>query len=115
MMKSRGIVLITVLGLIFIPAVLYAQKPPPNRVAIEQANTDLDSLARELANLVAEPGFRGFLRAEIAKSKNREQILELDRFLERAGKQKGAPKELGKYRDKARGIDNRIKNSNLNA
>jgi hypothetical protein len=98
-----------------IPPVTIAQQPAPNAAALQQANTDLNSLAQELATLLAEPGFRGFLRSEIAKSKNRENIVELDKFLDKAARQQGAPKGLAKYRDRARGIDTRIKNSHLNA
>ena len=83
--------------------------------AMQAADADLEKLTKELAMLVAEPGFRGFLRSEIAKSKNRENILELDKFLARASKRSGARPALGKFQNGARGVNDRIKNSNLSA
>ena len=76
-----------------------AAEPADTAEAQQQANADLDTMARELAKLAATPGFRGFVRSEIAKSKNRESILELDRFLERAARKRGAPPGLSKFRE----------------
>lgn len=64
-----------------------------------QINADLDVMARELAKLAASPGFRGFVRSEIAKSKGRENILELQRFLERAAARRDSPPGLAKFRE----------------
>jgi hypothetical protein len=58
---------------------------------IDEANADLDEMARALAQMSRAPSFRGFIRSEIAKSKNRENIVSLDRFLERAARQQGMP------------------------
>lgn len=57
----------------------------------KQANAELEDMAKEIAALCNHPGFLGFLRSEIVKSKNREQIIELDNFLDRAAKQQGMP------------------------
>ena len=65
------------------------------------ANADLDVIAKDIAVLCAQPGFRGFLRSEISKSKNRENIIELDKFLDRASKQKNMPPGLAKAKNDA--------------
>ncbi|MBN2569003.1 MAG: DUF3103 family protein [Deltaproteobacteria bacterium] len=77
------------------------------------ANDDLDVLAQEIAKLCTQPGFRGFLRSEIAKSKNRENIVELDKFLSKAQKQKNMPPGLAKVRDTAQKAKGRLKASGL--
>ncbi len=71
---------------------------PSWAVDVAAANADMDEMTKALAELAGTPGFRGFLRSEIAKSKNRENILELDRFLERAARQKNPPPGLAKLR-----------------
>ena len=52
----------------------------------DDLNADIESLTEAISTLCSEPGFRGFLRSEMSKSKNSEQILELDKFLDRATK-----------------------------
>jgi len=47
-----------------------------------EINRNLDLLASDMARALAHPGFRGLVRAQIAKSKHREQILELETLLE---------------------------------
>lgn len=73
------------------------------------AKAELDSLAEELALLLKEPGFRGFLRSEIAQSRNREGIIELDKFLDRASKRPGAPPGLAKAGQTARSVSSKVK------
>jgi hypothetical protein len=68
----------------------------------QQANAELELMAQDIAQLCTTPGFRGFLRSEIAKSKNRENIIELDKFLDRATKQKNMPPGLTKISGKIR-------------
>lgn len=63
----------------------------------QEANQDLDEMARELAKLAATPGFRGFIRSEIAQSRNREAIVELDAFIERASRRPDAPPGLSQF------------------
>jgi hypothetical protein len=79
-----------------------AQPLPDEAAKMAQANADLDRLAQDLIKLVTHPGFRGFLRSEIAQSKNRKNILEVDKFLERALRGGGMPPELAKFRNFAR-------------
>jgi hypothetical protein len=105
-MKYTTMCIYLFFSLISVPVVSFAQPPADHDARVQAANTDLDVLARELAKLCATPGFRGFLRSEIARSKNREGILPLEKFLERASRRPDAPPGLAKYRDftaKARG------------
>lgn len=74
-----------------------------------RAQATLDDLAQELAQLVAEPGFRGFLRSEIAQSKNRENIIELDEFLDRASKRPDAPPGLTEFVQSAKDAATQVK------
>lgn len=82
---------------------------PEDQQKLDQINADLDSMAQQLAALTAAPGFRGFLRSEISKSKNRESILSLDRFLERAAKQRNPPPGLAKLDKLNRTSKGRVK------
>lgn len=70
--------------------------------ARKEINSELEGLAKDMASLLGHPGFRGLLRSELARSKNREQILESDTFLDKAAGQKGAPPGLQKLRDRAK-------------
>lgn len=112
-MKITRIVLI--LGLVVLLSVGMVLAQPPGDLAAKkkQANADLDAMAQEVSKLVTHPGFRGFLRSEIAKSKNRENILELDKFLDRASKQKGMPPGLAKLKDYAGKAKGRLKASGI--
>ena len=77
-----------------------AEMPPEDRAKqMQAANADLDMLAQEIAKLCSSPGFREFLRSNISKSKNRENIIELDKFLDRALEQAQMPPELDKVKD----------------
>ena len=73
----------------------------------------MDNLAREIAKLVSHPGFRGFVRSEIAKSKNAESIVDLNRFLERAAKQKNMPPGLAKFKESASAAKGRMKGTEI--
>jgi hypothetical protein len=79
----------------------------------QQANAELELMAKDIAQLCATPGFRGFLRSEIAKSKNREGIIELDKFLDRAAKQKNIPPGLNQVAGKMKEAKGRHKAMNL--
>ena len=99
----------------FASTMLFAQQATPDIERMQQANADLDKMTQELATLVAQPGFRGFLRSEIAKSKNTEKILELDKFLDRASKQKKMPPGLIKFKDSAQKAKQRLEASGVSA
>lgn len=79
----------------------------------QQANVELELMAQDIAALCTEPGFRGFLRSEMSKSKNRENIIELDKFLDRASKQKNMPPGLTKISGKIRDAKVRHKKMDL--
>jgi hypothetical protein len=98
----------------FSSSVLSAEMPPEIRAKkMQEANADLDMLAQEVAKLCSQPGFRGFLRSEIAKSKNRENIVELDKFLDRAQRQQGMPPGLAKAKNNAQQAKGRLKSSGI--
>ncbi len=94
---------------ISMPAGMVPAQPEKAAAMKQQANADLDNLAKELAKLCSQPGFRGFLRSEIKKSRNRENIIELDKFLDRAAKQKDIPPGLKKFKDSALKAKARLK------
>lgn len=79
----------------------------------QQANKELELMTKDIATLCSQPGFRGFLRSEMAKSKNREGIIELDKFLDRATKQKGMPPELTNVAKNVKDAKGRHKAMNL--
>lgn len=101
-------------SLVSLPRIARAEMPPEAAREVQIANADLDELAREIAKLCAEPGFRGFLRSEIAKSKNRENILELSKFLDKAQRQRDMPPGLAKVRDITGRAKGRLKTSGIN-
>ena len=69
-----------------------SQKPSPEMVVkMKAANTELNKLAWETAQRLMHPGFRGLIRAQIAKSKKREHILEFEGFLNKTVGGPGAP------------------------
>ena len=76
---------------------------------IEQANAELDKMAKDLAASLSHPGFRGHLKSEIAKSKNRENILEFEKFLGKAKGRKEMPPGLAKMKDDVGKANGRIK------
>ncbi len=94
--------------LLGLPSGLLAQGQSPAAL-----NSELEGLAQQLAQLVAEPGFRGFLRSEIAKSRNRENIVELDKFLARASRRPDVPPGLAAFRQSARGVGSKLKFGDL--
>lgn len=96
MYYKLGIMVAISLALSVTPHITFGAVPADSDELQRQINADLDGMAQQLATLTATPGFRGFLRSEIAKSKNRESILSLDRFLEKAAKQRNTPPGLAK-------------------
>jgi len=103
-MRECRLMVIGFLAMFFSAGMAFAVTP-----AEQQANAELESMAKDIAQLSATPGFRGFLRSEIAQSKNRENIVELDEFLSRAMKQKNMPPGLDKLQNKARNAKGRVK------
>jgi len=87
-----------------------ALKAAQKRIEI---NKQLEETAKEMAKLLAHPGFRGILQSEIAKSKNREKILMANAFLERTAGKKDSPPGLQKLRDKANKARGLIKTSGV--
>jgi hypothetical protein len=100
-----------VAALLVFPSLPIAQESTAEEV--KRANTDLEEIAKNIATLCAQPGFRGFLRSEIAQSKNRESILELDKFLDRASKQKNMPPGLRKAKENASKTIDRLSSKGL--
>ena len=83
-------------------------QPASASSSVQQANADLDVMARELAKLASHPGFRGYIRSEIAKSKNRENIVDLEKFLARASTQRNMPPGLDQLREFSNGARSRV-------
>jgi hypothetical protein len=85
----------------------------PAEVAKEEAaiNSELEAVAREIMELLQHPGFRGQLRGEINSAKTSENILVLDKFLEKVSKQKNAPPGLAKARAAFDNANKKLKNS----
>lgn len=90
-----------------------AQAPANVANNMKQVNKDLEDLTKAISQLLKHPGFRGYLRSAIAQSKNREKILDLDEFLDRATKQSKMPPGLAKLKDEARKVRGKIKSSKL--
>lgn len=117
-MSSRVTFPILALLLVLCSSTLYGQKSVPEpsdtplsveqQMNIEKANAELDKVAKEIAQTLSHPGFRGLVRSEIAKSKNRENIVELEGFLEKAGKQKKVPPGLAKLKENTKNAKSRI-------
>jgi hypothetical protein len=78
-----------------------AKDSPSYQLALKQAeaNAQLDSLAKGLAGLLSEPGFRGHVRSTIAQSKNSENIVELEDFLAKAVQKTDLPPGVKKLND----------------
>lgn len=91
----------------------------PNMTAYEMkvmmANEDLDEMAKQVAQFCKAGTFRTFVRTSIAKSKNTEQILVFNDFLDRAVKQKSMPAGLPQFRSFAHKAKGRLKASGLNS
>jgi hypothetical protein len=64
----------------------------------KEINAEFDRLAKGLAESLANPHLRNYLRKQIKESRKREKILRLDKFLEGATKEKNIPEQA-----KARG------------
>ncbi|OGC90163.1 MAG: hypothetical protein A2W25_17475 [candidate division Zixibacteria bacterium RBG_16_53_22] len=98
--------LLTLMFLSFKPEQILGQAPerPANgggdSLVSVTVNAELDGRAKELAALLADPGIRNHLRAEIKRSSRREQIIFLDEFLASASKLSGqSDKVRGKCDD----------------
>ena len=88
---------------------------PATAANVDQSNADLDEMARAIAQMAKAPGFRGFIRSEIARSKNRENIVSLERFLDRAARQKGMPTGIAKLQQTRQRAQQRINQINAEA
>lgn len=114
-MRSLRTIIIVTLAMALSVGMALAQPPQDLAKKTQQGNADLDRLAQDLSKLLTHQGFRGYLRSAIVKSKNRENILELDKFLDRAVKSSGMPPGLMKFKDSARNVQGRMKASGLTA
>lgn len=107
------------LGCLFALMMAFSFKSEPNRTAYEMkvmmANEDLDQMAREVAKLCKAGTFRTFVRRSITKSRNTEQILVFNDFLDLAVKQKSMPTGLSQFRSFASKAKERLKASGLNS
>lgn len=112
-MKFIKSILILFVAIVLLPGVSVAQQPPDVAAKMRQANADIESMVIDIAALCQQPGFLGFLRSEIAKSKNRENIIELDKFLDRASKQKNMPPGLANLKNKNMNAKGRLKASGI--
>jgi hypothetical protein len=113
-MKYIKLILFLAVTISFFSTPLFAQQPVQNNAAIQQANAELNDLAAQLAMMIKKPGFRGFLRSEIVKSKNSEGIVELDKFLNRAAHRPDVPPGLTKATNSAQKIAQKSKMSGIN-
>jgi len=112
-MVRRTAISIVVLTVVLSTGLLLAQLPQDAAAKRQQVNADLNKLAKEMAKSLGHPGFRGLLHAEIAQSKNREQILELEQFLGRSVGRPEAPPGLMQLQETARQTRARIKASGV--
>ena len=82
-----------------------------------EVTTTIDDLAKDLAALLANPGIRNQLRADINRSIKREKIVSLDEFLANASRVAGLPEQSrGKANDalnKARTAKQRFSQPNI--
>ena len=91
------------LCLVLTPVALFAQPDEQEHAArMRQANTELNALSSDLAKALGHPGFRGLIRAEIAKAKTREHIVKLDGVLGKASRGPNVPPGLQKLQDASR-------------
>ena len=92
------------------------QVSAPSQLPAE-VTTTIDDLAKDLAALLANPGIRNQLRADINRSIKREKIVFLDEFLANATKIAGLPEQArGKANDasnKARTAKQRFSQPNI--
>jgi hypothetical protein len=58
-----------------------------------EINVELDRLAKGMAESLADPHFRNYLRKQIKDSQKREKILRLEQFLDKAAKDKDMPEK----------------------
>ena len=113
--------LITVLGIFILINPTFAQaadsetQTEAKKLISEQnvINQQLDEMTKALSKAAAQPSFRGFLRSEIAKSKNKENILDLDKFLDRAKGRQDAPPGLAKLHDSTKKTKEKLKSSGI--
>jgi len=111
---TKVLLLILVLA-IALPASVQRTKDQAQQTAQKkkEINSHLEMLAKEMAQALAHPGFRGLLQSEIAKSKNREQILESKTFLGKAVGQREVPPGLQKLRDRGKKTRELIRTSGI--
>lgn len=109
------VLLLILLFAVALPASVQRTKEQGQQIAQKkkEINSQLEMLAKDMAQALAHPGFRGLLQSEIAKSKNRERILESKTFLEKAVGQSGAPPGLQKLRDNGKKTRELIRTSGI--
>jgi hypothetical protein len=77
--------------------------------AVHDGNAELDAIARMVAESLRQPGFRGLVRSEVAQSKKREHIVELEDFLARAAKRGNASQSVKKLHEHTGKAKHKIK------
>jgi len=110
---ATKVLLLILLLAIALPASVQRTKEQGQQIAQKkkEINSQLEMFAKEMMQALEHPGFRGLLQSEIAKSKNREQILESQTFLGKAVGQREAPPGLQKLRDRDKKTRELIKTS----
>jgi len=104
-MNRKWIVFLLPLCLGGTPVTLTAQpdaQEQEHAARMRQANAELNALSSDLAKALGHPGFRGLIRAEIAKANTREHIVKLDAVLGKAGHGPNAPPGLQHLKDASR-------------
>ena len=109
------VLLLILLFAVALPASIQRTEEQGQQIAQKkkEINSQLEMLAKEMAQILGHPGFRGFLQSEIAKSKNREKILESKSFFEKAIGQKDPPPGLQKLRGNDKKTRELIKTSGI--
>lgn len=112
---ATKVLLLILLLAIALPASVQRTKDQGQQTAQKkkEINSQLEMLAKEMAQALGHPGFRGLLQSEIAKSKNREQILESKIFLGKAVGQREAAPGLQKLRDRDKKTRELIRTSGI--
>lgn len=107
------------LGCLFALLLAFSFDSRPNMATYEMkvmmANKDMDQMAQQLAKFCKQGTFRSYVRNSVTKSKNTEQILVFNDFLDLAVKQKSMPADLPQFRSFASKAKGRLKASGLNS
>jgi hypothetical protein len=83
-----------------------AQEAQQDVASVEEIHSELDALAKSLAQSLSAPGYRQALLAHMKKSKTREKILRMHEFTESMAKKKDMPPKAN-----AKGLEKQVKST----